>query len=580
MLLTGSLPTDESAGLTVDDFFSDRNRTVYASLGRVAKAGRRIDLVTVADDLSRTKQLDAAGGLLHLDTLLAETPHAGHGREYASILRDRSRRRAARYALADFENGDPDALAAALAQAAERFPPLTGSSDRSGELTMRMLCDVPRRPVRWLWPGRLARGKVNLIAGEPDRGKSFLTCDLAARVTRGAAWPDGRGHAPQGTALMLNAEDAADDTLGPRFDAAGGDPARLAVLEAVRDPGRPERTFDLSRDLPRLDAALDRLERIAPPRLVVIDPLGAYMGGSDSYKDAEVRGLLAPLARLAERRDVAVALVCHLNKGNNGGTPLSRITGSGGIGAAARCAWLAGADPDSPAEIGRAPRRLLVSLKNNLAQNAGGLAYRISGPDPDQCDADPLDDESDEASGGRQSPEYAEAWACDGAPPGADAPGSPEDPPGFEGANFGHPEASGGRQPSEGSTCGPPPGADAPGSPQASDSTDAPPRVWWEPEPVETTAAEVLSAASENRGDAGDRGDEDDRCQTWLRAELHSHGGTAPSKAVSEAAREAGFSERRMRKARSALGIRSVKVADGWELTLPADEPPDAPVDA
>ncbi|MFH5803110.1 AAA family ATPase [Alienimonas sp. DA493] len=530
VLLTGTLPTDESANLTADDFFSDRNTAVFESLHRVAAAGRKIDLVTVADDLARANRLEAAGGLLHLDTLLQETPHAGHGRDYAAILREHARRRAVRYAVREGANDDPDALAAALAEVAERFPPLTGPADRQGELTLRMLCDVPRRPVRWLWPERLAVGKLNLLAGEPDRGKSFLTCDLAARVTRGLPWPDGRGHAPAGTALMLNAEDAADDTLGPRFDAAGGDPARLAVLEAVKDPGRPERCFDLSRDLPRLDAALDRLAEIAPPRLVVIDPLGAYMGGSDSYKDAEVRGLLAPLARLAERRDVAVVLVCHLNKGNHGGTPLSRITGSGGIGAAARCAWLAGSDPDETPELGRPPRRLLVSLKNNLAAAVGGLAYRISGDDPG-------------FGGGGRSDEGGVL---------SDEPFP--DPPGFEGANFA--------------------GSSSP-LPPASSPDAAPPRVWWDPTPVETTAAAVLSAAA-GPNDRGSTEDEDARCETWLRAELMSHGGTAPSKTVTDAACEAGITENRLRRARKALDVRATKRAfgGGWELSLPdAGEP-------
>ncbi|QDT17097.1 AAA family ATPase [Alienimonas californiensis] len=534
VLLTGTLPTDESANLTAEDFFSDRNTAVFQSLHRVAKAGRRIDLVTVADDLVRSNQLEAAGGLLHLDTLLEETPHPAHGREYAAILREHSRRRAARYILAEHQGDDPDALAAALAKVAARFPPLAGSADRSGELTLRMLCDVPRRPVRWLWPDRLAVGKLNLLAGEPDRGKSFLTCDLAARVTRGLPWPDGRGHAPLGTALMLNAEDAADDTLGPRFDAAGGDPSRLAVLEAVRDPGRPERTFDLSRDLPRLDAALDRLAALhpdgtAPPRLVVIDPRGAYMGGSDSYKDAEVRGLLAPLARLAERRDVAVILVCHLNKGNHGGTPLSRITGSGGIGAAARCAWLAGSDPDAPAELGRPPRRLLVSLKNNLAANAGGLAYRISGADPDAAWGE---------EGGVRGDEGGDCRDADPLP----------DQPGFEGANFA--------------------GSSSP-LPHAPSPDPAPPRVWWDPTPVETTAAAVLSAGSS--ADRGPTEDENERCETWLRAELLSHGGAAPSSAVADAAREAGFTEKQVRRARTVLGVRAAKAGfdSGWTLSLP-----------
>ena len=51
------------------------------------------------------------------------------------------------------------------------------------------LADVVAEPVRWLWPGRIARGKVTLLAGDPGLGKSFLALDVAARVSTGAPGP-------------------------------------------------------------------------------------------------------------------------------------------------------------------------------------------------------------------------------------------------------------------------------------------------------------------------------------------------------------------------------------------------------
>ena len=50
--------------------------------------------------------------------------------------------------------------------------------------------DVLVEPVTWLWPGRLACGKLNFIAGDPDTGKTFLTLDIASRATKGDVWPD------------------------------------------------------------------------------------------------------------------------------------------------------------------------------------------------------------------------------------------------------------------------------------------------------------------------------------------------------------------------------------------------------
>ena len=237
---------------------------------------------------------------------------------------------------------------------------------------VRRLSDVKAEPVRWLWPGRIAAGKLTVLAGHPGLGKSFLTVDLAARVTTGAAWPDGSGDAPAGSVLMLNVEDEAADTIRPRLEAAGGDPSRVVILDGVKDADGPERGFTLS-DASSLGDAVDELKDC---RLVVIDPISAYMGRTDSHKDADVRGVLAPLQVLAARRGVAVVVVAHLNKGGGGGA-MSRVTGSGAFVAAARAAWAVSADPDADDDPDSKSRRLLLPLKNNIAPDAGGLAFRV-----------------------------------------------------------------------------------------------------------------------------------------------------------------------------------------------------------
>ena len=81
------------------------------------------------------------------------------------------------------------------------------------------LADVTPRPVRWLWPGRIPLGKLTLIAGEPGLGKSFLTLDLAARVTTGNPWPDDpNGYNAASSVVILSAEDDIEDTIAPRLD--------------------------------------------------------------------------------------------------------------------------------------------------------------------------------------------------------------------------------------------------------------------------------------------------------------------------------------------------------------------------
>lgn len=281
------------------------------------------------------------------------------------------------------------------------------------------LSDVKPEPVAWLWPGRIALGKLTLIAGDPGLGKSFVTLDMAARVSRGLAWPDAPGVATTpGGVVLLSAEDGVADTIRPRLDAAGADVARIVALEAIRsigDNGRESaRAFDLSRDLRALEEAIRSAEDC---RLVVIDPVTAYLGSADSHKNAEIRGVLAPLGAIAERHRVAMVAVTHLNK-SGGGQAIYRAMGSLAFAAAARAAWMVSKDNDDPR------RRLLLPIKNNIAPDTGGLGYRIEPLGVGGCpvvawEPDPVNMSADDAlagdrvGGGRTERDDAAAWLRD-----------------------------------------------------------------------------------------------------------------------------------------------------------------------
>ena len=241
----------------------------------------------------------------------------------------------------------------------------------AASVAFRRLSDVEARPVRWLWPGRIARGKVTVIAGHPGLGKSQITASMAAIVTTGGRWPVDRTQAEIGNVVMLSAEDDAADTIRPRLEAAGADIGRVYLLDAIRDmdgEGRPiERGFNLVTDLERLGDLLDQIGDVAA---VVIDPISAYLGGADSHKNAEIRALLAPLAKLAECHQVAVLCVSHLNKGG-GSEALSRVTGSLAFVAAARAVYIVAKDQESER------RRLFLPAKNNVGNDTSGLAFCI-----------------------------------------------------------------------------------------------------------------------------------------------------------------------------------------------------------
>ena len=287
-----------------------------------------------------------------------------------------------------------------------------------GTPVLVQLADVTPEPVTWLWPGRIAVGKLTLIAGDPGLGKSFLTLDIAARVTRGTAWPDAPGTArtPRGV-VLLSAEDDVADTILPRLLAAGADVSRVVALQAVKSVtnGRESaRAFDLSRDLPALEDAI----RAAPGcGLVVIDPVTAYLGRVDSHKNAELRGVLAPLAAIAAAHRVALVAVTHLNK-NAGSAAIYRTMGSLAFTAAARAAWAVTKAKDDPR------RRLLVPIKNNIASDTGGLRFTfVEAPGHEQptlaWEPAPVNVTADDALAceqdgrGRTERDDAGDWLCD-----------------------------------------------------------------------------------------------------------------------------------------------------------------------
>jgi biotin operon repressor len=227
------------------------------------------------------------------------------------------------------------------------------------------VADIQARPLSWVWPGRIPAGKLTLLVGDPGLGKSVLTLDLTARITRGALWPDKSGRCELGNVVLLSAEDDPEDTIRPRLEAAGADLLRVFILRSVIRADGKEHAFSLTEDLAKLRACIT-----PETRMVIVDPLSAYMGeGIDSHRDTAVRAVLAPLAQLAADTRVAVGGVSHLNKAGRAG--IYRIQGSIAFGAAARAVWAVCKDPDDPT------RCMFLPVKNNLAPQGSGLLFEL-----------------------------------------------------------------------------------------------------------------------------------------------------------------------------------------------------------
>lgn len=233
------------------------------------------------------------------------------------------------------------------------------------------MADVQPKPVEWLWPGRIPKRCVTVLAGRPGDGKSFATADWAARVSTGRTWPDGTPCEPGGV-LLVSAEDDPETVLRPRLDAHDANVARVHLLRAVHrvhDGRLWQGAFTLA-DLPALESAL---LRFATPKLCIIDPIGSVLGGKvDAHRDNEVRAVLAPISLLAERLGIAVLVVAHHNTSNAAHAD-DLIMGSRAFSGLARAVVHLMRDPDNE------ERRLMLPGKMNVARVPGGLAFRIEG---------------------------------------------------------------------------------------------------------------------------------------------------------------------------------------------------------
>ncbi len=258
------------------------------------------------------------------------------------------------------------------------------------------LSEVEPESVEFLWPGRIAKGKLNIIEGDPKTGKSTLVLDLVARVTTGSPMPDGAQLPGPAAVILMTAEDGLADTVRPRLDAAHADCSRVIAWEGV--PIQGDDGNQISVRPPSLPNDRELLEELIVGHgaaLVVIDVLNAYLGSNvDGHKDQDVRRALMPLAKIAERTGTAIVIVRHLNK-STGGNALYRGGGSIGIAGAARSILLAAVDPDDNA----GDKRVLAVTACNVAAPVPALVYRIVSAEENGCARIVWDGVSEHTSG-------------------------------------------------------------------------------------------------------------------------------------------------------------------------------------
>lgn len=228
------------------------------------------------------------------------------------------------------------------------------------------LSDVTETKVDWLVPGYFPRGAIVTLDGDPSTGKSTLLTDLAAAVTTGRPWPYTNPRPKKKeSVLLLSAEDRADNTIKPRFLAAGGDDKKAIMLNEVPLPDGTTDFPELSRDL----AYIEKVVKENKVALMVVDVLFAFIR-ADANRDQAMRRLLTPMAKMAERTGCCIVLIRHIPKT---ASKRNRYRGAGSIGivGAARAGYEVYRDP------GDEEVRVMRTAKNNIAVEAPPIAYRL-----------------------------------------------------------------------------------------------------------------------------------------------------------------------------------------------------------
>ena len=231
---------------------------------------------------------------------------------------------------------------------------------RNEEINLIRMSDIEAKEVEWLWYPFIPYGKLTIIQGDPGDGKTTMVLNIAAAVSRGEGFDEGMNITEPMNVIYQTAEDGLADTVKPRLEQARADCSRVLVID--------ETNKALSMLDKRVEEALDK----TGARLLIMDPIQAYLGGSmDMNRANEAREMTKHLATIAEQRNCAIILIGHMNKAG-GCKAAYRGMGSIDFFAVARSVLLVGR------VIGKDNYRAMVQIKNNLAPFGHPKAFELS----------------------------------------------------------------------------------------------------------------------------------------------------------------------------------------------------------
>ena len=233
-------------------------------------------------------------------------------------------------------------------------------TEQKTELKMIKMSEIQSQEIDWLWYPFIPYGKLTIVQGDPGDGKTTMVLNIAAKLSKGEGLEENMQVLEPMNIIYQTAEDGLADTVKPRLEAAGADCERVLVID--------ESDKSLSMSDERLEEAIKQ----TGARLLILDPIQAYLGGGvDMNRANEARDMTKKLGALAEKYKCAIVLIGHMNKAA-GNKAAYRGMGSIDFFAVARSVLLVGRVEGQP-DI-----RAVVQIKNNLAAFGHPKAFQLS----------------------------------------------------------------------------------------------------------------------------------------------------------------------------------------------------------
>lgn len=242
-------------------------------------------------------------------------------------------------------------------------PAAGGEGGPSTKVLLTQAASITMRGTKWLYRGRIPVGMVTLLAGREGIGKSTVSLDIAARLTRGTL--EGRYLGRPQTVVICATEDSWSHTIVPRLMAVGAD-LELVFHIAVQDEEGNVRAIVAPGDTRRMEIAFRTLK----PALMLIDPLMAIIDGKvDTHKQQEVQLALEPMVKMCDRIGMSVLALIHVNK--TGSTdPLNNIMGSKAFATLPRSILYCLEEDDG--------QFMFCHVKCNVGPKQPSIAYRLA----------------------------------------------------------------------------------------------------------------------------------------------------------------------------------------------------------